>query len=431
MRIIIYNRLIPAAMYTRKTLHLIPPLFLLMALFSFSPPAAPGKTEKPEPMQSTEAEKRENTAFALDLYHTIGKSTKGNIFFSPYSISSGLSMTLSGAAGTTARQMADMLYAPEDLQQYHHTRASRAAEISSIAKKGSVTLETANGLFPQKGYELSKTFVQELLTVYRSTLTPVDYRANTEKARNTINRWVEQRTRNTIRELIQPGILNTLSRLTLVNAIYFKGDWKKAFAESETTAADFYTDKRSTSTVSMMHQENTFPYTLSDSLQILELPYSGEDISMLVLLPEKNKGLAGLEADLTAEKLSLWTDSLKPQKVRVFLPKFTMSSTLRLDDSLKKLGMTDAFDPGTADFSPMTVNKDKLFIGAVVHKAFVDVNEAGTEASAATGVVVGLTSAVRAPTLVFRADHPFLVLIRSNRSGSILFMGRVSEPDSD
>jgi len=418
-------------MYTKKALLLILPFILLMALFSFSPPKAPGKTEKPEPMHSTEAEKRENTAFALDLYQTLGKSTKGNLFFSPYSISSALSMTLSGAAGTTAHQMTDILYAPEDLQRFHHIQASREAELSTIAKKGSITIETANGLFPQKGYELSKTFVQELLTVYRSTLTPVDYRADTEKARNTINRWVEQKTQNTIRELIPQGILNTLSRLTLVNAIYFKGDWNKAFAESETATADFYTDRRSTSTVSMMHQKNTFPYALSDSVQILELPYSGKDISMLVLLPEKSKGLARLETDLTAEKLSLWTDALKPQTVRVFLPKFTMSSTLRLDDSLKKLGMTDAFDPGTADFSPMTVNKDKLFIGAVVHKAFVDVNEAGTEAAAATGVLVGLTSAVRAPTPVFRADHPFIVLIRANRSGSILFMGRVSEPDND
>ena len=414
----------------RNALHTILSLSLLMTLSSFSLPGKNGNAEKTVPMKTAEAETR-NTAFALDLYHTLGKSSEGNLFFSPYSVSTALSMTLVGAAGNTEKQIADILQAPQDITQYHNAQATFEKNVERVAEQGNITLETANSLWPQKGYELSKTFLHDLHKCYGTAVTPVDYRMNTEKARKTINRWVEKKTQDKIRELLTPGILNSLTRLTLVNAVYFKGSWEKQFDTSKTVNTDFFISKETKTVVPMMHQEKSFRYAASDSLQILELPYSEDDLSMLVLLPAAKDGLALLESSLTPERLDTWTNSLKHRKVSLFLPKFTMTSTLRLDSNLKALGMTDAFDPDKADFSKMTVAKDKLFIGAVVHKAFVDVNEEGTEAAAATGVVIGITSAMPEPVTVFRADHPFLVIIKEKSSGSILFMGRVVEPSSD
>ena len=417
-------------MSIRNALYTILSLSLLMMLSAFSLPGKSGNAEKTAPMKTADAETR-NTAFALDLYRTLGKSSEGDLFFSPYSVSTALSMTLVGAAGNTEKQIADILQAPQDITQYHNAQAAFEKNIERAAEQGNITLETANSLWPQKGYELSKAFLHDLHKYYGTTVTPVDYRMNTEKARKTINRWVEKRTQDKIRELLAPSILNSLTRLTLVNAVYFKGSWEKQFDTSKTVNTDFFISKETKTVVPMMHQENSFRYAASDSLQILELPYSEDDLSMLVLLPAAKDGLALLESSLTPERLDTWTNSLKHRKVSLFLPKFTMTSTLRLDSNLKALGMTDAFDPDKADFSRMTVAKDKLFIGAVVHKAFVDVNEEGTEAAAATGVVIGITSAMPEPVTVFRADHPFLVIIKEKSSGSILFMGRVVEPSSD
>lgn len=400
-------------------------LLLFTFLTAFSVPDEAEKAGNKKTMQISETD---NTEFSLALYQTLGKSNSGNFFFSPYSVSTALSMTLAGAAGQTEKQMASLLRAPENIAAYHAARAALEKKIERIAEKGNVTLETANSLWPQKGYALSQAFLKDLKRYYGSTVTPVDYRDATEAARNTINTWVEKKTRDKIRELLKPGILNSLTRLTLVNAIYFKGDWSNRFDGSATTDAPFFIRPDSTESVSMMHQKRKFRYGASDSLQIIELPYSGEDLSMLILLPAEKNGISGLEETLTPKTLDDLSKSLRETTVSIFLPKFTVTSTLRLDETLRTLGMTDAFDPAKADFSRMTSQNDKLFIGAVVHKAFIDVNEEGTEAAAATGVVISLTSAMPRPEPVFRADHPFLFLIRENRSGSILFMGRVAEP---
>ena len=411
-----------------NTFRTIPALLLFALLSAFSIPDGNENTDNKTRMPITETD---NTAFSLDLYRTLGKSTGGNLFFSPYSVSTALSMTLAGAAGETEKQMALLLRAPENIKAYHAAQAAFEKNIDSIAEKGAVTLEAANSLWPQAGYALSKPFLHDLKHYYGSTVTPVDYRRDTEKARNTINTWVEKKTGDKIRELLKPGILNSLTRLTLVNAIYFKGDWTNRFDSSATADAPFFIRPDSTVTVSMMHQERKFRYGASDSLQIIELPYSGEDLSMFILLPAEKNGIAGLEQSLTPKGLDALTGSLREKNVSIFLPKFTVTSTLRLDETLRMLGMTDAFDPDKADFSAMTTGKNQLFIGAAVHKAFIDVNEEGTEAAAATGVVIGLTSAMPNPVPVFRADHPFLFIIRENRSGSILFMGRVAEPGNE
>jgi serpin B len=253
----------------------------------------------------------------------------------------------------------------------------------------------------------------------------VDFVTETEKTRQKINRWVEDKTNDKIKNLIPEGALNAMTRLVLTNAIYFKGDWASQFDKDDTEDADFFVSPEKTVTASLMYQKEEFKYAENELLQILQLPYKGDDLSMLVLLPKEKIGLADLEKELTADKLTEWQKRMYEQEIEVYLPKFKMTSQFSLSETLKKMGMSDAFDPGKADFSGMTGNKD-LFISAVLHKAFVEVNEKGTEAAAATGVMMQLSMALDEP--VFRADHPFIFMIQDNKTGSILFVGRVMDP---
>jgi serpin B len=376
----------------------------------------------------SEALVESNTAFALDLYQRL-KDTKGNIFFSPYSISTALAMTYAGARENTAKQMADVLHFTLDQNNLHPTFAKLETWLKEIQEKGDVQLNVANSLWPQKGY----SFLEEYLTLsekyYRVTITPLDYRQAVEEARKIINQWVEEKTKDKIKNLIKPGILNPLTRLVLVNAIYFKGNWASQFDEKRTKDDTFYllSGQRVQVPLMAMAQKKEFRYAETESLQVLELPYVGEDLSMIVLLPRKNDGLPELEKHLTPETLMQWTTGLRKQEVQVFLPKFKMTSQFRLDRTLAAMGMRDAFDPSKANFSGMDGRRNWLHIGAVIHKAFVDVNEEGTEAAAATAVAMRITMALQPPPL-FRADHPFIFLIRDNKTGSILFIGRVLDP---
>jgi serpin B len=262
---------------------------------------------------------------------------------------------------------------------------------------------------------------------YGVTITPLDYRQAVEKARKIINQWVEEKTKDKIKNLIKPGILNPLTRLVLVNAIYFKGNWASQFDEKRTKDETFYLLSGKRVQAPMMAQKEEFRYAKKESLQVLELPYVGEDLSMIVLLPGKTDGLPELERHLTRGTLMQWLTGLRKQKVQVFLPKFKMTSQFRLDQTLTAMGMRDAFDPNKANFAGMDGRRNWLYIGAVIHKAFVDVNEEGTEAAAATAVAMRIKMA-RPPSPIFRADHPFIFLIRDNKTGSILFIGRVLDP---
>jgi serpin B len=264
---------------------------------------------------------------------------------------------------------------------------------------------------------------------YGVTITPVDYVGAADAATRSINRWVEEKTQNKIKNLIQPGLLDALTRLVLTNAIYFKGNWASQFDENRTKHDNFYLLSGQTIQAPMMAQKGKFKYDEFESLQILELPYVGGGLSMIVLLPKETDGLPQLEKKLTVETLSKLTTGLTEVEVKVFLPKFKMTSLFSLERTLAAMGMPDAFDRTKANFSGMDGHSNWLYIGAVVHKAFVDVNEEGTEAAAATAVVMRIKMA-RKPLrpVVFRADHPFLFLIRDNRTGSILFMGRVLDP---
>ena len=287
-----------------------------------------------------------------------------------------------------------------------------------------VEVRIANRLWGQSGYKFLPAYLQLTKDRYGADLGEVDFIHQTEAARKAINSWVEAQTKDKIKDLIQSGVLSSDTRLVLTNAIYFKGKWDSQFEKSATKNLPFHLATDSKIDVPMMFQKHEFKYGKSDDLLILELPYIGKDLSMIVLLPNETNGLQSLETKLTPANLEKWTSALHEQEVLVYLPKFTMASQFSLNDVLQSLGMRAAFSP-EADFSGMDGKKD-LYLSAVVHKAFVDVKEEGTEAAAATGVVVE-TTAVRCPT-TFRADHPFVFLIRDGKTGSILFMGRLVSP---
>ncbi len=364
-----------------------------------------------------------NTAFALALYQAL-RTQAGNLFFSPYSISTALAMTYAGARGNTAAEMAQALHFRLEPESLHDAFAALAAQVSATGMKGHIQLRIANALWPHVSYPLLKSFLALVQRVYGARLTAVDY-GKPEAARAIINAWIEERTESRIRELIPPGVLNALTTLVLVNAIYFKGNWAFPFDPDRSHDAPFWITPEAAVQAPLMAQKRAFSYSESEELQVLELPYAGEELSMVVLLPQKRDGLTDLEAALTVENLDRWTRLLRKQEVQVFLPRFEITFPFRLDSTLKSMGMSDAFT-GAADFSGMD-GTESLSIGAVLHKAFVVVNEEGTEAAAATAVAMA-RAAMPAPPPVFRADHPFIFLIREKHTGSLLFAGRVVHP---
>jgi serpin B len=390
---------------------------------------APGRAAVPNP--DLQAQTEGNTAFACDLYARLKTEKAGaNLFFSPYSLSTALAMTYAGARGPTAEQMAGTLHFGLDQARLHPAFFALEESLAAVQKKGRVTLGVANSLWPQNGYPFREEYLDLARHWYGVTITPVDYARAADEARQKINAWVEDKTNRKIVNLIPAGVLNPLTRLVLANAIYFKGDWASRFKAVDTQEQPFNLGTGETVQAHLMYQQakDQFRYAETDTMQALDLPYAGNDLSMLVLLPKKNDGLPALESELTAANLSRWTRQLRPQEVKAYLPKFKVTCEFGLNTALKALGMKDAFETGRADFSGMDGRQD-LYISAVLHKAFVEVNEEGTEAAAATAVVIGLRS-VAAPKLpaVFRADHPFLFLIRERSTGAVLFLGRVINP---
>lgn len=368
-----------------------------------------------------------NTAFAFDLYAKL-KSKEGNLFLSPYSISTALAMTWAGARGQTEQQMARTLHFSQPQEPFHKAYGHLIKQFNTQGQKGDYQLSVANALWLQKEYQFLPEFLGVASTHYDASLQQVDYVNETEKTRLTINDWTAKRTQDKIKDLIPKGVLDALTRLVLTNAIYFKGDWALQFDVNQTREAPFSVSADKRVNVPLMHQKEKFKYAQTETHQMLELPYKGEALSMLVLLPNKIDGLPTLEKELTADRLTQWQQQMRKQEVLVYLPKFKIASQFGLKATLSAMGMPDAFGD-TADFSGMNGLKN-LYISDVIHKAFVEVNEEGTEAAAATAVIVGLRS-MPAPPPVFRADRPFVFLIKDNATGSILFMGRVADPTQE
>ena len=365
-----------------------------------------------------------NNQFAVDLYAQL-RGGDGNLFFSPSSISTALAMTYAGARGTTEIEMAKALHFDLPQDQIHHSFAALNKTLNPKDKP--YELSVANRLWGQQGYGFLPAFLQTTRDHYGAELAQVDFLQAAEAARQEINGWVADQTNDKIRDLIPQGVLNEMTRLVLTNATYFLGTWEHQFNKDATHDAPFKVTAEVKVDVPMMYQKAQFRYAEVDEVLTLELPYKGDDLSMIVLLPKAVGGLAALEDKLVAENLKKWTSGLRRQKVNVHLPKFKMTSEFQLNAVLSSMGMATAFQPVAADFSGIST-EEELFISAVIHKAFVDVNEEGTEAAAATGIAFGTTSLERIPT--FRADHPFIFLIRDNRTDSILFMGRFMNPRS-
>jgi serine protease inhibitor len=388
--------------------------------------------EKPVFADVTEAEKKAtvegNNAFAIDLYARL-KAEKGNLFFSPYSVSTALAMTYAGARGNTETQMADVLHFELDQERLHPAFGALVARLNARGKEDAYQLSVANALWGQKGYRFLRDFLELTEKVYGGAFREVDFSTPEarEAARRTINAWVAKETQDKIKELIKREVLDRWTTLVLTNAIYFKGNWASQFKKGQTKDSPFTVAPDKKVDVPMMYQKGDFKYVETESFQALELPYVGDELSMVILLPHKMEGLADLEKSLTSDNLNKCLTGLRKQEVSVYLPKFKMTSEFRLEEVLESMGMPDAFS-SRADFSGMTGRKD-LDISKVIHKAFVEVNEEGTEAAAATAVVM-VRGGPRKPR-VFRADHPFIFLIRDNPSGSILFLGRVANPETE
>jgi len=363
-----------------------------------------------------------NTTFALDLYRALSQED-GNLFFSPYSISAALAMTYSGARAETETQMKETLCfaLPQSVLHpaFHGLDTDLMQRASGIE---GVQLSIANALWGQHGYPFLPDFRDTLAESYDAPLRLIDFVDAPEEARIDINNWVRDATDGKIEDLMKPGTITPLTRLVLANAIYFKGTWELQFDAAQTSTAPFYRLDGSHVAVPMMRMQERFRYTEGRDFQAIELPYSGDVLSMVILLPEEGM-FEDFEADLSIERLDAILAQLGSEKVQLAMPRFELTSEFSLADTLTQLGMPDAFT-GATDFSGMDGTRD-LFIGHVAHKAYVLVNEEGTEAAGATGV--SMTYSIPRYEMM-TIDRPFIFLIRDIETGTILFIGRVMDP---
>jgi len=370
-----------------------------------------------------------NSAFAFDLYQAL-KEEDGNLFYSPYSISPALAMTYAGARGETAQQMADTLQFILEQDRLHPAFNWLDAELASRSegaegKDGEgFRLNIVNAIWGQKDYEFLSDFLDVLAENYGAGLRILDFITETEKSRLTINDWVSDQTEGCIEDLIPQGAISELTRLVLTNAIYFNAAWAYPFDEDMTADGQFYLLDGGQVSVPMMKQTESFGYTEEEEYQAVELRYDGGELSMVILLPEAGQ-FEAFEETLNAQQVDSIITGLKSTEVALTMPQFEFESEFSLKDTLAWMGMPVAFS-SAADFSGMT-GKPELFISDVVHKAFVAVDEAGTEAAAATAVIMDLT-AVPEPPVEVTLDHPFIFLIRDIETGAVLFVGRVMNP---
>ncbi|MCD6567663.1 MAG: serpin family protein [Dehalococcoidia bacterium] len=370
-----------------------------------------------------------NSEFAFDLYQALADED-GNLFYSPYSISEALAMTYAGAAGETEKQMADTLRFLLSQERLHPSfnkldiELNRRGEGAEGKDGEGFRLHVVNAIWGQKDYHFLSEFLDVLAENYGAGLRVLNFAGEPEKSRITINDWVGQQTEGRIEDLIPKGVIDPLTRLVLTNAIYFNAAWMYPFNEDVTREGVFHLLGGGEVTVPMMSQTESFGYADGEGYQLVELPYDGNELSMVILLPEAGR-FEEFQSSLGSGKVNEIISSLNYRQVALTMPKFEFDSSFGLTDTLKAMGMPVAFSD-TADFSGMTGNRD-LFISDVVHKAFVSVDEAGTEAAAATAVVMGLT-AMPDPPVEVTVDCPFIFLIRDIETGTVLFVGRLMNP---
>uniref|UniRef100_A0A8C3WEM1 Serpin domain-containing protein n=1 Tax=Catagonus wagneri TaxID=51154 RepID=A0A8C3WEM1_9CETA len=376
--------------------------------------------------------------FAVDLFQQIRRSKEGNIFYSPLSIMSALAMTYLGSRGYTASEIRKVLHLKELTENAEEVTADLAGNVHRQFQKlltelnkptDAYELNVANRLYGEKEFSFLQDYLDNIKKFYLASVESVDFINAAEESRKMINSWVEIQTKGKIKNLFPKNALDSSTTLVLVNAVYFKGQWQQKFKEENTSEEKFWLNKNTSKSVQMMKQTNVFKFASLENMhvQMLEIPYKGQELSMLLLLPNEVDGLQKLEDGLTAKKLIEWTSSqnMKERRVNLHLPRFKVEESYELSGTLEALQMVSAFSSKDANFSGMA-GKHGLVISNVVHKSFVEVTEEGTEAAAATGIGIGVTSVQL--DYHFHCDHPFLFFIRHNKTNSILFCGRVSSP---
>ncbi len=395
-------------------------------------PVRPTVSVAPSAAGELESLAASSNALAFDLYAR-ARTTAGNLALSPISISSALTMTWAGARGETATQMQRVLHAQGEAGQAMDVAGKLLASFGAADSK--VTLRVANRLFGEKTYAFRQAYLDHTAAAFGAPLEGLDFKGAAEPSRAHINAWVAKQTQDRIKDLLPAGSLDAQTRLVLTNAIYFLGDWMSPFEKDATGPAPFHATASATSNVPTMNQVEQFRFAATDSVKVLEMPYQGGEVAMTFVLPDAPTGLEAVEKRLSPATLDGWLGALQRERVVVALPKFEIdpAESLSLGDMLQALGMPIAFDRNKADFTGIAdppSPADRLFISKVFHKAFVKLDEKGTEAAAATAVVMARAGAAppSKPPAVFKADHPFLFLLRHVPSGAILFMGRVSDP---
>lgn len=379
-------------------------------------PLPENKASKAEASIVTDA----NNEFALKLYSYLSKNKGENVFFSPWSISTAFSLVGEGARGDTAEEIRTTFSLPDDSEK--NRLAYKTVQSDLNRPHSEYSLDVANAVWVKQGYDIKQEYLDVARTYYDGHIENVDF---TKNGVDIINDWVRSNTNNKIEKILESGSTDDMTALVVTNAIYFKGEWVYQFNPDYTSTSDFHIDDKQTVKAQMM--ELTFKqlnHMQNDMLEIIELPYKGDRISMLILLPRQTDGLAMIEQNLSTENLASWRGEMSETGIAVFLPRFTAETTYDLNGILQEMGMSVPFDMAQADFSGIN-ESDNIYIGKAVHKAFVDVGEKGTEAAAATGIEARFTSG---PPAVFRADHPFIFVIEDNETGNILFIGRVVDP---
>jgi serpin B len=394
--------------------------------------------DRPAPVASVDASAKQTLVsgqneLALELYKKLGQvgsSSQKNLFFSPISISTALAMTYAGAAGKTSSEMHKALHFGLDRPKVHAAFQTLMKENNPTKESAGFELVLANKIFVQKGFAILPDFKKTLERFYAASAENVEFKKSKQAAAR-INGWVKKQTREKIEKLVEPTAFDESTRLVLANAIYFKGKWRSEFKEESTWPRPFFLTPKTKAKVDTMYQEGELGYGATPSHQLLELSYEGDELSMVILLPKKKDGLASLEKEVTASRLERWLKTMRKRKVKAYIPKLELKWGRSVKGELTALGMKTPFSR-RADFSRINGESgdEGLYISDVVHKAFVEVNEEGTEAAGATGVVAKVKSAPMPSKSipVFRADHPFMFLIRNKRSGLILFMGRAADP---
>ena len=400
-------------------------LCALLAVFSGSAAlAAPPSSNAADQAEAVNG----SNAFAVDLYAQLSKQP-GNLFFSPESISTAFGMAYAGARGETATEMAHVFHFTLPPDRLHPAMGALLAEMN--ARHKGYELHVADALWAQQDSNFEESYLKLVQSDYGAGFHRVNFKISPDSVRATINAWVEKQTNDKIKDLLSPSVLNTTTRLVLTNAIYFKGEWQDQFDSEATQKEEFHLSATQWVMAPMMHRTGGYSYYDGGTFQALELPYAGNEISMVVLLPKQTDGLPALEQSFTSGVAGEWIQKLEPvDKVILTLPRFTMTQQFELNSALSAMGMAQAFS-SAADFSGMT-GKPNFSISAAIHKAYIDVDEKGTEAAAATSIVMRATAMrrpeIEPPPIVFRADHPFLFILLDTRSGSMLFLGRVADP---